>query len=80
MVLFTVTDTGIGIAPDKQQSVFDSFEIGEKVMTKRFSGPGVGLTISKHLVDKLGGKIWFESEEGQGSTFSISLPFTVVDE
>lgn len=78
MVLFTVSDTGIGIPEDKQQAIFDSFEIGEKVMTKRLSGPGVGLTISKCLVEKLGGKIWLESEKDKGSTFSISLPFSIV--
>lgn len=80
MVLFTVRDTGVGIPEDRQQTVFNSFEIGEKVMTKRLSGSGVGLTISKYLVEKLGGKIWLESEQYKGSTFFISLPFAPVDD
>ena len=77
MLRFTVSDTGIGIPEDKLETIFDSFEIGEKVMTKRLSGPGVGLTISKYLVEKLNGKIWAQSVLGQGSTFFISLPFTL---
>ncbi|BDQ34856.1 hybrid sensor histidine kinase/response regulator [Pseudodesulfovibrio portus] len=80
MILFTVKDTGVGIPEDKLDTIFDSFEIGEKVMTKRLSGSGVGLTISKYLVEKLGGKIWFETEQFKGSTFFISLPFTKVGE
>ncbi|MBG0788943.1 MAG: response regulator [Desulfovibrionaceae bacterium] len=76
MVRFSVSDTGVGIAKEKQETIFDSFEIGEKVMTKRLSGSGVGLTISKYLVEKLGGRIWLESEPGAGSTFHLSIPFT----
>lgn len=79
MVRFSITDTGVGIPENKQETIFNSFEIGEKVITKRLSGSGVGLTISKHLIEKLDGKIWVESTPGQGSTFFISLPFTVVD-
>lgn len=79
MLKMTVTDTGIGIQEDKLKTIFNSFEIGEKVITKRLSGPGVGLAISKHIVDKLNGKIWAESTFGQGSTFHISLPFTIED-
>ncbi|BCS89588.1 hybrid sensor histidine kinase/response regulator [Pseudodesulfovibrio sediminis] len=79
MLKMTVTDTGIGIQEDKLKTIFNSFEIGEKVITKRFSGSGVGLAISKHIVEKLKGKIWVESTFGQGSTFHISLPFTIED-
>ncbi len=79
MIRFTVIDTGVGIPEDKQETIFNSFEIGEKVMTKRLSGSGVGLTISKYLVEKMGGKIWMESEVGKGSTFFVAIPYTVVD-
>ncbi|MEZ7198101.1 hybrid sensor histidine kinase/response regulator [Pseudodesulfovibrio karagichevae] len=77
MIRFAVSDTGVGIPSDRLETIFHSFEIGEKVMTKRLSGPGVGLTISKYLVEKLGGKIRVESVLGQGSTFFVSLPFSL---
>ncbi|MGE4424384.1 MAG: response regulator [Pseudodesulfovibrio sp.] len=77
MIRFAVSDTGVGIPTDRLETIFHSFEIGEKVMTKRLSGPGVGLTISKYLVEKLGGKIRVESVLGQGSTFFVSLPFSL---
>jgi signal transduction histidine kinase len=77
MIRFAVTDTGVGIPNDRLDTIFHSFEIGEKVMTKRLSGPGVGLTISKYLVEKLGGKIRVESTLGEGSTFLVSLPFSL---
>jgi len=80
MLRFIVTDSGVGIPEDKQETIFDSFEIGEEVMTKRLSGTGIGLTISKYLVEKMNGKIWVESQVGQGSKFSISLPFKVETE
>ena len=80
MILFTVRDTGVGIPEDRQQTIFDSFEIGERVMTKRLSGSGIGLTITKYLVEKLNGKIWLESEQDKGSTFYVSLPFAIANE
>lgn len=79
MLRFTISDTGVGIPADRLQSIFKSFEIGERVMTKRLSGSGVGLTISKYLTEKLGGLIRVESTEGEGSTFTISIPFTLMD-
>jgi signal transduction histidine kinase len=78
MIRFTVSDTGVGIPEDRLETIFNSFEIGEKVMTKRLSGPGVGLTIAKYLIDKMGGKIRVESVLGKGSTFFVSLPLTVL--
>ena len=78
MIRFAVSDTGVGIPEDRLETIFHSFEIGEKVMTKRLSGPGVGLTISKYLIDKMGGKIRVESVLGEGSTFYVSLPLTVL--
>ncbi|WP_319542294.1 response regulator [uncultured Pseudodesulfovibrio sp.] len=79
MLRFTVSDTGIGIPTDRLESIFKSFEIGERVMTKRLSGSGIGLTISKYLVEKMGGTISVTSTEGKGSIFSISLPFSIKD-
>jgi signal transduction histidine kinase len=77
MIRFSVSDTGVGIPTDRLETIFHSFEIGEKVMTKRLSGPGVGLTISKYLIEKLDGKIRVESVLGKGSTFFVSLPFSL---
>ncbi|MCJ2164384.1 MULTISPECIES: response regulator [unclassified Pseudodesulfovibrio] len=79
MLRFMVKDTGIGIPEERLKTIFNSFEIGEKVMTKRLSGSGIGLTISKYLIEKLNGKIWVESAPGKGSTFYFSLPFTILD-
>lgn len=73
---FTVVDTGKGILPEKLDNIFDSFEIGEELMTKRLSGAGVGLTITKLIVEKIGGSVWVKSEIGKGSTFHISLPLS----
>lgn len=75
-IRFIVEDTGVGIPEEKQATIFAGFEIGEKVLTKRLSGVGVGLTIAKLLVDKMRGDIWVESEVDKGSRFHISLPFT----
>ncbi|EGB16104.1 response regulator receiver sensor signal transduction histidine kinase [Pseudodesulfovibrio mercurii] len=80
MIRFEVSDTGVGIPADRMETIFHSFEIGEKVMTKRLSGPGVGLTISKYLIEKLHGKIWVESALGKGSTFFVALPFALTPE
>ncbi len=74
-ILFIVKDTGMGIAKDKQEYIFQPFELGEDILRKEFSGAGLGLAISKGLVDKMNGSIWFESQSGHGSTFYVSLPF-----
>ncbi|MFM9863805.1 MAG: ATP-binding protein [Micropepsaceae bacterium] len=72
---FTVTDTGIGIASDKLNQVFERFTQADTSTTRRFGGSGLGLTISKRLVELMGGRIWVESEVGAGSAFSFTLPF-----
>ncbi|GAK55029.1 putative two-component sensor protein histidine kinase [Candidatus Vecturithrix granuli] len=72
-LLFTIHDTGIGIAKDKHQQIFEPFELGEDALTKRFAGAGLGLTISKEIIDKMQGRIWLESEPNQGSTFYFSI-------
>lgn len=68
-----VRDTGIGIAPDKQARIFDSFSQVDSSTSRRFGGSGLGLAISQQLVELMGGRIWVESEEGRGSTFYCTV-------
>ena len=70
---FSVTDTGIGIPEDKLQSVFESFSQSRTSDTRRFGGTGLGLTISKQMVELMDGKISVESLEGSGTTFSFEI-------
>jgi signal transduction histidine kinase/serine phosphatase RsbU (regulator of sigma subunit) len=72
----TVSDTGIGIPEDKQERIFDSFEQVEGGAAREYSGTGLGLAVTKQLVQLHGGKIWVESTPGVGSRFSLTLPIS----
>ncbi|MGD0076746.1 MAG: PAS domain S-box protein, partial [Candidatus Binataceae bacterium] len=75
---FSVCDTGIGIPSGKQEAVFESFTQVDSSITRRYGGSGLGLTISKRLVELMGGRIWLESELGKGSIFYFTTDLQVV--
>lgn len=74
MIEFYVRDSGIGIAPEYHNKIFDRFLQVETAYSRKFGGNGLGLAISKNLIELMGGKIWVESDIGKGSTFFFTIP------
>ncbi|MDE0878358.1 MAG: ATP-binding protein [Sphingomonas bacterium] len=78
MMRLSVSDTGIGIAPDKIETIFDSFKQADASTTREFGGTGLGLTIARNLARAMGGDVTVQSVMGQGTTFVVSLPLSTV--
>jgi len=74
-----VTDSGIGVPLDKQRTIFDPFRQADQSITRQFGGTGLGLAISSSLVNMMGGRMWLESQPGEGSTFHFTVKVGVSD-
>jgi PAS domain S-box-containing protein len=75
VVRFDISDTGIGIDPEKISQIFEQFKQADSTITKNYGGSGLGLTICKQLIDKLKGSLSVSSQQGVGTTFTFTLPF-----
>ncbi|MBF0336813.1 MAG: response regulator [Nitrospirae bacterium] len=80
LVCFDIIDTGIGIPTERIGSIFDAFTQADSSTTRRFGGTGLGTTISRQLIEMLGGRIWVESQPGKGSTFHFTVSMKRTDE
>ena len=78
-ILFFVKDTGIGLTDEDKRIIFERFRQVDDKSTRRYGGSGLGLTISKGIVENLGGKIWVETEKEAGSTFYFTVPLNLVN-
>ncbi len=79
IVQFVVADTGIGIAPEDQERIFTSFTQADPSTTRQYGGTGLGLTITRRLVELMGGRIWVESQLGHGSSFRFTTRLRLQD-
>ncbi len=75
VLLFTVSDTGVGIPPEKQMLIFDPFTQADASTTRKYGGTGLGLTICSRLVALMGGRIWVESKVGWGTQIGFTVPY-----
>jgi signal transduction histidine kinase len=78
-IVFTVSDTGIGMTPEQLKVVFQEFMQADVSTTRKYGGTGLGLTISRRFCQMMGGNITVESEYGVGTTFTVTLPAYVID-
>jgi len=79
-LVFFVKDTGIGLTDDEQEIIFEKFRQLEDYGTRKFGGSGIGLSLSRGIVENLNGEIWVDSEKDKGSTFYFSIPYQTIDE
>jgi len=80
VLLFSVKDTGIGMTPEQQSKLFKAFSQADSSVTRKFGGTGLGLIISKNLIDMMGGEIWLESEQGIGTNFEFVVRLQKLNE
>jgi signal transduction histidine kinase len=75
-----VSDTGVDIAPEDRERIFEEFQQVDSSSTRKKGGTGLGLAIARRIVELHGGRIWVESTPGHGSTFAFTLPLTVAQQ